>query len=64
MRKLPPYDPLADFTPVALVGKFGFFVFVHESVAGDEIRARRAVRPCRGCWTMSSRSETFQLRTW
>lgn len=32
MRKTPPYDPIADFTPVALVGKFGFFVFVHESV--------------------------------
>jgi tripartite-type tricarboxylate transporter receptor subunit TctC len=32
MRKVPPYDPIADFTPVAMVGKFGFFVFVHESV--------------------------------
>lgn len=32
MRKKPPYDPIAQFTPVALVGKFGFFVFVHESV--------------------------------
>jgi tripartite-type tricarboxylate transporter receptor subunit TctC len=32
MRKTPPYDPIADFTPVAMVGKFGFFVFVHESV--------------------------------
>src|ERR1700704_376868 len=29
MRKTPPYDPLADFTPVALVGKFGFFVFTN-----------------------------------
>jgi tripartite-type tricarboxylate transporter receptor subunit TctC len=32
MRKTPPYDPIADFTPIAMVGKFGFFVFVHESV--------------------------------
>ncbi len=32
LRKTPPYDPIADFTPVALVGKFGFFVFAHESV--------------------------------
>jgi tripartite-type tricarboxylate transporter receptor subunit TctC len=32
MRKTPPYDPIADFTPVAMVGKFGFFVFVHASV--------------------------------
>src|SRR5436190_11161563 len=33
LRKIPPYDPLMDFTPIALVGKFGFFVFTHaESV--------------------------------
>ena len=32
MRKNPPYDPIKDFTPVSLVGKFGFFLFVHESV--------------------------------
>jgi tripartite-type tricarboxylate transporter receptor subunit TctC len=32
MHKTPAYDPLADFTPVALIGKFGFFVFTHASV--------------------------------
>ena len=32
VRKNPPYDPLADFTPVSLVGEFGFFVFSHPSV--------------------------------
>src|ERR671930_1970432 len=32
MHKKPPYDPIADFTPVALIGKFGFFVFTAESV--------------------------------
>ena len=32
LRKTPPYDPIADFTPIAMVGKFGFFMFVHESV--------------------------------
>jgi tripartite-type tricarboxylate transporter receptor subunit TctC len=32
MRKVPPYDPVADFTPVSLIGKFGFFVFVHSNV--------------------------------
>ncbi|MFZ2737438.1 MAG: tripartite tricarboxylate transporter substrate binding protein [Burkholderiaceae bacterium] len=32
MRKLAPYDPLTAFTPISMVGKFGFFLFVHESV--------------------------------
>lgn len=38
LRKNPPYDPLADFTPVALVGKFGFFVFVHQDVPAKSMR--------------------------
>jgi tripartite-type tricarboxylate transporter receptor subunit TctC len=32
VRKNPPYDPLADFTPVSLIGEFGFFIFSHPSV--------------------------------
>lgn len=32
MRKQPPYDPLTAFTPISMVGKFGFFLFVHESL--------------------------------
>lgn len=31
-RKNPPYDPFTDFTPVSLVGYFGFFLFTHPSV--------------------------------
>jgi tripartite-type tricarboxylate transporter receptor subunit TctC len=38
LRKNPPYDPLADFTPVALVGKFGFFVFVHQDVPAKSMK--------------------------
>jgi tripartite-type tricarboxylate transporter receptor subunit TctC len=32
VRKVPPYDPLADFTPVSMIGQFGFFIFSHPSV--------------------------------
>jgi tripartite-type tricarboxylate transporter receptor subunit TctC len=28
-KKVPPYDPVNDFTPISLVGIFGFFVFSH-----------------------------------
>jgi len=37
IRKQPPYDPLTAFTPISLVGKFGFFLFVHESVPAKTI---------------------------
>jgi tripartite-type tricarboxylate transporter receptor subunit TctC len=32
MRKTPPYDPIADFTPISYFGKFTYFVLVHPSV--------------------------------
>jgi tripartite-type tricarboxylate transporter receptor subunit TctC len=31
-KKVPTYDPISDFTPVSLVGTFGFFVFSHSSL--------------------------------
>jgi tripartite-type tricarboxylate transporter receptor subunit TctC len=37
VRKSPPYDPLADFTPVSLIGQFGFFIFSHPSVPAGNI---------------------------
>jgi tripartite-type tricarboxylate transporter receptor subunit TctC len=32
MKKSPPYDPVADFTPVTDIGRYTFFVVVHPSV--------------------------------
>src|SRR5882672_11610417 len=36
-KKIPPYDPVNDFTPVSLVGIFGFFIFSHASVPANTI---------------------------
>jgi tripartite-type tricarboxylate transporter receptor subunit TctC len=32
LRKKPPYDPVTDFTPIAMTGRFPFFVFAHPSL--------------------------------
>ena len=36
-KKVPPYDPVNDFTPVSMVGIFGFFVFSHASLPVNSI---------------------------
>ena len=32
LRKTPPYDPSADFTPLSMIGRFPFFVFAYPGV--------------------------------
>jgi tripartite-type tricarboxylate transporter receptor subunit TctC len=32
LRKVPPYDPIADFTPISFMGDTTFFIVVHPSV--------------------------------
>ena len=45
-KKVPPYDPVKDFTPISMVGIFGFFVFSNASLPvytlGDLIGYARA----------------------
>jgi len=37
MRKNPPYDPIRDFTPIADIGRYTFFVVVHPSVPAKSV---------------------------
>ncbi len=32
MKKVPPYDPVADFTPITDIGRYTFFIVVHPDV--------------------------------
>src|SRR5437764_15449810 len=32
MKKVPPYDPVADFTPITDIGRYTFFLYVHPEV--------------------------------
>jgi tripartite-type tricarboxylate transporter receptor subunit TctC len=37
MKKVPPYDPLVDFTPIIDIGRYTFFLVVHPSVAATTL---------------------------
>lgn len=37
MKKVPPYDPVNDFTPITDIGRYTFFIVTHPSVAANSI---------------------------
>jgi tripartite-type tricarboxylate transporter receptor subunit TctC len=64
VRKSPPYDPLADFTAVSLIGQFGFFVFSHPSVPASTMAELLAhIRANPGKLNYGSGNSTSMLST-
>jgi tripartite-type tricarboxylate transporter receptor subunit TctC len=64
VRKQPPYDPVGDFTPVSMIGQFGFFLFSHPSVPATTMTELLAyIRANPGKLNYGSGNSTAMLST-
>lgn len=64
VRKQPPYDPITDFTPVSMIGQFGFFLFSHPSVPATTVGELLAyIRANPGKLNYGSGNSTAMLAT-
>jgi len=62
IRREPPYDPLADFTPIAEVGRYNFFLFASNSMPGKDVRSFvEAVRKRPGMFNYATANNTNLL---
>lgn len=61
IRRDPPYDPLRDFTPIADIGRYSFFLFVSRAMPGDLRAFVEAARARPGAFNFATANNTNLL---
>ena len=61
LRREPPYDPLRDFTPIADIGRYNFFLFASPSMPGDVRAFVEAARARPGAFNFATANNTNLL---
>lgn len=61
LRREPPYDPLRDFTPIADIGRYNFFLYVSTAMPGDVQGFVNAARARPGAFNFATANNTNLL---
>lgn len=61
LRREPPYDPLRDFTPIADIGRYNFFLFVSTAMPADVRGFVEAARARPGAFNFATANNTNLL---